>query len=319
MDAKLWNMKYHEYHESKLSKCLSQHPSSWGDPPVLWFHIDHCSLLHTHLYKSQLWCHSAYRPQAVSRVGRNWRKTPPFWKLSECLHALATCQYHVLAEAASSTHRHISDTLLNIIDTFSHSDNRCYQHSYNMLQYLSCRPSSALSITLAKFLLISCYNILSAKSGAELDGLVGWWASNTGRHPIWSGSSQVPVNAEPYWIPFKGIIVSSCFIMFSHGSSLFIVLDIWVRESTTSIPCWIRFHRYPATCSIPSCDRFSFKVLPSWKLSTETCIFIWVPIFGPSKNIKEPSIMDSPWAWPNVHHCLRCSKASSMNWTLATC
>ena len=157
-----------------------------------------------------------------------------------------------------------------------------------MLQYLSCHRSSALSMTLAaKFLIISCYNILSAKGGAEL---TGWWASNAAVKYLWMQKHIESPSRESLFHRF-----SSCLIMLH------------------------RFHRYPAPCSMPSCDWFSFKVLPSWKLSTKACIFVWVPILAEAIKEHQRTMDHGLPAWPNVHHCLRCSKASSRNWTLATC
>ena len=110
--------------------------------------------------------------------------------------------------------------------------------------------------------------------------------------------------------------VSSCLVMVHHCSSFLIYGSVKVRQASHAESVSGTQPLVPYQAAIESALKFfqagSCRPKPAFS-------FGFPFLHRPLKNIKEPSIMDSPWAWPNVHHCLRCSKESSMNWTLATC
>ena len=75
--------------------------------------------------------------------------------------------------------------------------------------------------------------------------------------------------------------VSSCLVMVHHCSSFLIYGSVKVRQASHAESVSGTQPLVPYQAAIDS----ALKVLPSWKLSTETCIFIWVPIFA--QTIKE--------------------------------
>ena len=122
-------------------------------PSVLWFRIHHCILLHTYLYKSHLWCHSAYRPWRVSRDdGVPDPCVSP--AIDSLVFPLATCWMNRETQLFKQWDNYMKVSFWIIIHT------RYYIYLYIFIQYIWLY-SRAFYNGLSKFLIVSCDHILS--------------------------------------------------------------------------------------------------------------------------------------------------------------